>query len=412
MKILLIHNYYKMSGGEDEVFQRERRLLESAGHKVVEYIRDNEEIDDYGLWQTITLAARTTWAWDSHRYLGDLLAREKPDLAHFHNTFPLISPSAYYACSSAGVPVIQTLHNPRLMCPAGTLSRDGKPCEECVGTGFPWPAVRHACYQDSHAKSAISGSMLTAHRWIGTWRSKVDRYIVSTKFYQRKFAEAGIPANRISFKPHFVETDPGVRSAPGDYALFIGRLSPEKGVLTLLKAWECLNHIPLYIRGDGPLAGAVAEVANSEGSLVTVVPRLSSRDLFQLIKGARFLVWPSEGFYETFGLVAIEAFGCGVPVVASKSGAMDEMVSDGHTGIQFRPTDASDLAEKVAWAWSHPEVVEWMGKNARIEFEAKYTSKKNIDALEQIYQQVLKRRVPFQVPPSSPLIYSGKSGSD
>src|SRR5271156_268746 len=182
MKILLIHDYYQLRGGEDEVFLREKCLLQTGGHEVVEYLRHNQEINGYNFLQTATLAARTTWAWDSHRDLKILLKREKPDVAHFHNTFPLVSPSAYYACASADVPVVQTLHNPRLICPAGTLFRDGKPCEECAGLGFAWPAVKHACYQDSRIKSALVGSMLTTHRMLGTWESVVGRYIVSTEF--------------------------------------------------------------------------------------------------------------------------------------------------------------------------------------------------------------------------------------
>lgn len=409
MKILLIHNFYKLSGGEDEVWRREKRLLEAGGHEVVEYLRDNKEIDDYKLVQIITLAARTTWAWDSHRDLRNLLERGRPDIAHFHNTFPLISASAYYACASAGVPVVQTLHNSRLICPAATLSRDGRPCEDCTSSAFPWSAVLHACYQDSRLKSGVVGSMLAAHRLMGTWKSKVNRYVVSTKFYQRKFAEAGIPRERIAFKPHFIETDPGVRDRPGNYALFIGRLSPEKGVSTLLKAWERLKHVPLRIRGEGPLAEAVRAAANAEGSPVTIVPRMASEDLFQLIKGARFLVWPSEGFYETFGLVAIEAFACGVPVIASRSGAMEEIVRDGVTGVHFRPADPADLAEKVDWAWSHPCELERMGKMARVEFEKKYTSGRNFGMLMQIYQQVLNERAFIPAPLSQSLVHSGKN---
>src|SRR5271156_586681 len=408
MKILLIHNYYQLSGGEDEVFQREKRLLDRAGFQVVEYVRDNKEIRDYNPLQTISLAARTTWAWDSHRDLRELLKREKPDIAHFHNTFPLVSPSAYYACASAGVPVIQTLHNPRLMCPAATLYRDGKPCEDCVGLAFPWPAVQHACYQGSRAKSAVVGSMLWTHRLAGTWKSKVARYIVSTKFYQGKFAAAGLPREKIALKPHFVEADPGARDRPGDYALFIGRLAPEKGVPTLLKAWNRLKHVPLRIRGEGPLAGVVQDTANTDSCNVQRVPRLPSEELFQLIKGARFLVWPSEGFYETFGLVAIEAFACGVPVISSRSGAMQEVVSDGLTGLLFQPGDADDLAEKVDWAWSHPEQLGRMGNLARLEFEAKYTSEKNIGMLSAVYQQALDTRSSMEVGHSQSIAFSGK----
>jgi glycosyltransferase involved in cell wall biosynthesis len=412
MKILLLHNYYKLSGGEDEVFRREKRLLMSAGHEVIEYVRDNQEISDHTLVQKIALAARTAWAWDTHRELGNLLKREKPDIAHFHNAFPLISPAAYYACASAGVPVIQTLHNPRLICPAATLSRNGKPCEDCAQTAFPWPAVQHACYQDSRMKSALVGSMLVGHRLAGTWNSKINQYIVSTRFYQRKFAEAGIPRERITLKPHFVESDPGTRNRPGDFALFIGRLSPEKGVNTLLKAWERLKDVPLVIRGEGQLTEAVKEAANAKGSQLTWVPRLSSEDLFQLMRAARFLIWPSEGFYETFGLVAIEAFACGVPVITSGVGAMAEVVVDGLTGVHFRPGDPADLAAKVEWAWSHTEDLEKMGKLARAEFEGKYTSDRNLKMLEGIYHQALNERAPVPARPSGSLVYSGKNVAD
>jgi glycosyltransferase involved in cell wall biosynthesis len=412
MKILLIHNYYKLSGGEDEVFQREKRLLLRAGYQVIEYVRDNKVIDDYNLLKTISLAARTTWAWDSHRDLKELIKRERPDVAHFHNTFPLVSPAAYYACASEGVAVVQTLHNPRLLCPAATLSRGGKTCEDCVGRSFAWPAVYHACYQSSRVKSAVVGSMLWTHRLAGTWKSKVDRYIVSTKFYQQKFVAAGLPPERISLKPHFVETDPGERERPGDYALFIGRLAPEKGVPTLLKAWEQLKLVPLRVRGDGPLARAVQEAASTGGCDLQMVPRLPSEELFRLIKGARFLVWPSEGLYETFGLVAIEAFACGVPVISSESGAMQEVVTNGRTGLLFRPGNSQDLAEKVDWAWSHPEQLEQMGNLARLEFEAKYTSEKNIGMLNEIYTQALEARPSVEVGHSQSIAYSGKDAAN
>ena len=272
--------------------------------------------------------------------------------------------------------------------------------------GFAWPAVKHACYQNSRTKSALVGSMLSTHRVMGTWKSMVNRYIVSTEFYQRKFVEAGIPQQRIALKPHFVETDPGVRNQPGDYALFVGRLCPEKGVPALVKAWERLKHVPLRVRGDGPLTECVREAASAPGSSVMMVPRLSSPELFALMKGARFLVWPSEGFYETFGLVAIEAFACGVPVISSRSGAMEEIVKDGVTGVHFRSADPVDLAEKVAWAWSHPGELERMGRAARVEFERKFTSERNFRMLKEIYQQVQDERVSAHSGLSQPIVYS------
>jgi glycosyltransferase involved in cell wall biosynthesis len=393
MKILLVHNYYQLSGGEDEVFRREKQLLAGAGHQVLEYTRHNEEINRYKLVKMASLALSTTWAWDSYRDLRVLLEEEKPDIAHFHNTFPLISPSAYYACAAAGVPVVQTLHNPRLICPAGTLYRDGQPCDDCVHGLAPWAAVRHACYQGSHVRSALAASMLVVHRCLGTWESKIDRYVVSTNFYRNKFTEAGIAPEKLALKPHFVEADPGIQEKLGEYALFVGRLAPEKGVSTLLAAWQGLGNIPLKIRGEGPLAAMVQDAADASDGRVTVVPRLSREDLMDLIKGARFLVWPSEGYYETFGLIAIEAFASGVPVIASRTGVMQEIVEHSNTGLHFRPGDPSDLSEKVNWAWSHPEELQEMGRTARAEFESKYTRERNYIALREIYQQVLEERL-------------------
>jgi glycosyltransferase involved in cell wall biosynthesis len=393
MKILLVHNYYQQGGGEDEVFHREKKLLLDAGHEIIEYTRHNDEINQYSFIETASLAARTIWAWDSHSDLRQLLKTGRPDVAHFHNTFPLISPSAYYACAAAGVPVVQTLHNSRLVCPAGTLFRNGEPCDDCVGRSFAWPAVRHGCYHGSHARSLLTASALLTHRWLGTWDFRVDKYVVFSNFYRQMFIAAGIASDKIVVKPHFVECDPGTRQGAGEYALFVGRLAPEKGVRTLLKAWHGLQEIPLKIRGEGPLGDIVLSAANAEASPITVVPRPSRRELFKLMKGARFLIWPSEGYNETFGLVAIEAFACGVPVLASNVGAMKEIVQDRKTGLHFRPGDPSDLAEKVEWAWTHPSELEDMGKAARAEFQTKYTREPNYVALMEIYGSVLREKL-------------------
>ena len=391
MKILVVHNHYQIAGGEDEVFRREKELLLESGHEVIEYTRHNDEIADYNALRTFSLAGRSIWAVDSYREISKLLEREGPDVAHFHNTFPLISPAVYYACAAAGVPVLQTLHNSRMICPAGTLYRDGRPCDDCSQRQFAWPAVQHGCYQQSRMRSALVASMLATHRWLGTWKIKVARYVVFTDFYRRLFIDAGIAPEKIAVKPHFVECDPGVRQQPGEYVLFLGRLSAEKGIKTLLRAWENLQGIPLKIRGEGPMANAVdAAASKSDGSIV-VVPRPLREKLFDLIKGARFLVWPSEGFNETFGLVAIEAFACGVPVVSSNVGAMGEIVQDGITGLHFRAGDSADLANKVNWAWRHQDKMEAIGKRARAEYEAKYTRERNYKALMKIYEGVLSK---------------------
>lgn len=389
MKILLVHNSYQQNGGEDEVFANERELLRSAGHEVVQYLRSNDEINDYGLWNKATLGLRTIWAWDSARELKELLKREQPNLVHFHNTFPLISPSAYLSCEEAGIPVVQSLHNPRLICPAATLYRDGQVCEDCLGKSLPWPGILHACYRSSRIQTGIVASMLMVHRYLNTWDKQVCTYIVFTDFYRRKFIAAGLPQNKIAIKPHFVAPDPGQTEGIQDYALFIGRLAAEKGVMTLLKAWQRLKGIPLKIRGDGPLKVQVLERVRDSSYCIDLVPRLDKNDLMTLLQGARFLVWPSEGYYEAFGLVAVEAFACGTPVIASGVGVMAEIVEDNRTGLHFAPGDPRDLAAKVEWAWTHPQEMRAMGGAARAEYETKYTAECNYQQLMGIYQRAI-----------------------
>ena len=391
MRVLLVHNQYQQSGGEDTIMEMEGQLLRQADHKVIEYLRSNVEIDSLSLWQKIGLPKRMIWASDTVRELHDLIERHKPDIAHFHNTFLMISPAAYYVCRELGVPVVQSLHNPRLMCPAASLYRRGRVCEDCLGKAIPWPGIVHACYRNSRSQTAAVAAMLASHRMFGTWQRLVDTYIVFTEFYRRKFIEAGLPPERIKVKPHFVDDDPGpINEMLGGYALFIGRLDPAKGVRTLMQAWKLVNSFPLKIRGDGHLLEEVrAVISQEEMDSVELVERLPRNELFDLIKGAKFLVWPSEGYYETFGLVAIEAFACRVPVLASRVGVMAEIVEDGVTGLHFTPGDAEDLAAKVRWAVEHPDEMRVMGSNARRVYEKKYTPEINYRQLMAIYQEAM-----------------------
>ena len=394
MKILMVHNSYQQDGGEDVVFENECQLLSAHGHEVLTYTRHNDEINGYGALAKATLPLRTLWAWDSAAQLRHIIERARPHVAHFHNTFPLISPAAYYACRDAGVPVVQSLHNPRLLCPAATFYREGKLCVECIGKRLSWPAIRHGCYRGSRAQTAVVSGMLALHSILKTWDRLVDAYIVFSDFYRRTFIDAGFQPEKLHVKPHFVVPDSGTSKPSKDYALFVGRLAPEKGVPTLLAAWDRLNpsfSIPLKIRGDGPLLPQIPQLAS--GGSIQVVPRLSRQQLTVLIQGARFLVWPSEGYYETFGLVAAEALACGVPVIASRAGVMAEIVQHQRTGLHFTPGDPQDLAATIEWAWVHPQEMAVMGAAARAEYQLKYTPERNYEALLDIYQKATRRSV-------------------
>lgn len=386
LKIVVAHNYYQIPGGEDETLRREQQLLRSEGHQVREFIRRNSEINWTDFLAKATLAARTIWASDSRHAMFDFLQEEKPDVVHFHNTFPLMSPSVYYACRDAGVPVVQTLHNPRLFCVGGSLERNNKICEDCKGKKFPWPSVLHGCYRQSRLQTSVAATMLAVHWQLKTWERMVSVYIVSTPFYRRKFIEAGFPEDKIALKPHFVE-DPGVVHDDRGYALFVGRLASEKGVPTLLRAWEKVGNIPLKIRGEGPMLPEVQELARKSNGTVEILPRLDREAMNQLMAGARFLIWPSVGYYETFGYVAVEAFACGLPVIASRVGVAEEIVQDQQTGLHFNSADPDDLAAKVKWAWSHQSDMEALGRRAREEYEAKYTPGRNYPMLIDIYSR-------------------------
>jgi glycosyltransferase involved in cell wall biosynthesis len=392
MKIILVHNTYQQPGGEDIVVDQERRMLELSGHRVVVYSRSNHEIGNLNIWGQIGMAKRTVWASDTRREFDKLLDRESPDVVHIHNTFMMISPSIYSVCRDRGVPVVQTLHNFRLLCANSNLFRDNHVCEECVDDGL-WRSIQHACYRDSRAATTAVVMMLAWHRHIKTWDRCVSRYIALTNFAREKFIVAGFPADKIVVKPNFLEWDPGPRQQSGDYAVFMGRLSPDKGTSTLLQAWEQLpERCHLQIIGDGVQREVLEASARARGLNVTFRGHLSREESIAALKHARFLVMPSLG-YETFGMVIVEAFACGIPAICSRLGAMQEIVRDQQTGLQFTPGDATDLAQKVEWAWNNRLEVEAMGREGRREYEQRYTVEKNYEMLRQIYEGVLQSRV-------------------
>ena len=387
MRVVLVHNYYQQPGGEDTVFGAEIALLQRNGHEVVKYIEDNRRIRETN---RFVVATQTVWSPSSRRKMLQVLGDHDPDIVHFHNTFLLISPSAYSACRETGVPVVQTLHNYRLFCPNAIFYRDGKTCEDCLGKILPWPGVIHACYRGSRVQTAVVATMLTSHRILKTYQEKVDVYITLTQFARRKFIEGVLPEEKIAVKPNFVYPDPGMSEDERHYALFVGRLSSEKGIRTLLKSWGYIKQIPLKIVGGGPLWGELRLFVQTEKiECIEMLGRQAPEDVLRLMKGACFLVFPSE-WYEAFPNVILEAFACGVPVIASRLGSMMEILEDGQTGLHFTPGDSEDLAVKVEWAWTHPLQMQEMGRKARAEFEAKYTAERNYTLLMEIYQRAME----------------------
>jgi len=385
MKILLIHNYYQQSGGEDNVLDSERTLLEHHGHQVILFTVNNDGIQ--GIVQKMRVAWETPYSSTMKLTLTQLLFDEQPDIVHVHNFFPLITPAVYDACWGAGVPVIQTLHNFRLICPGGLLMKNGKICEKCL-CGSSYRSVLYGCYRGSRLGTLAVARMLDMHKKMGTWLTKVDRFITMTKFARLKFIAAGFPADKIVVKPNFVYVhDRHEANCNRNGALFVGRLSQEKGVMTLLDAWKGMNPV-LRIIGDGPL---LDEIRAQSSAHVEVLGRRTLPSVFDAMASSQFLVMPSE-WYETFGLVIIEAFSCGLPVIASRLGAMAELIEDGVTGLLFTPGDSVDIAEKVRWAFDHPAEMLLMGERARKVCEEKYSPLENYRQLMAIYNEALSAR--------------------
>lgn len=388
MRILVGHNFYQQAGGEDNVFAAETEMLESHGHDVVRYTRHNDEFRELS---ALRACAVTLWNRGSHDELRAILARERPDVCHFHNTFPLMSPSVFAAAASMGVPVVLTLHNYRLVCPAGVLMRDGRVCEECVGGPVPWRAVAHSCYRGSRAASASVAAMLALHRFLGTWRDRIDLFIALTEFAREKMIQGGLPAGKIAVKPNFILPDPGFSSERADYALFVGRLTEEKGITTLLEAWRTIgDRVPLRIIGDGPMAGEARRAAESLPG-VTYLGRVPRSESLSQIRGARVLVFPST-WYEGLPLTILEAYATGLPVIASNLGSIREVVLDGRTGLLFTPGSPSELACKVLDLTRRGGQLIEMGREARREFERKYTREKNYRQLTDCYRRVLSEK--------------------
>jgi glycosyltransferase involved in cell wall biosynthesis len=402
VRILVVHNRYQRPGGEDVVFDAEAALLRAHGHQVSQYVEDNAEI---GYLNRPRVAVDTIWSRRAGRRLRSLMAEHTPDLVHFHNTFPLISPAAYVTCRRAGLPVVQTLHNYRLICPNALLFRDGHPCEECVPrAGAAWPGVLHACYRSSRPQTAVVAAMLAVHRLRRTWSQDVTIYIALTNFAREKFIAGGLPAAKIAVKPNFVAPDPGVVPAEKGCFLFVGRLSEEKGIRTLLRTWARGNvRVPLRIVGAGPLEGVVREAADGS-EFISYLGPLERAAVFQHMRSAHALVFPSE-WYEALPVTILEAFACGLPVIAADRGAAGEIVRHAHTGLLFTPGDDHALEAQLSWAGRHPDELRAMSLAARQEYEAKYTAAANYGQLLQIY-----RRAIAQGSPRPPAAASGGPG--
>jgi glycosyltransferase involved in cell wall biosynthesis len=378
-RILVVHNAYRRRGGEDAVVENEVALLQRKGHDVVLYRRDNNEIEKLN---KAVLFAQTFWSRRSRRETHALIRAHRPDVIHVHNTFPLVSPSIYWAASAAGIPVVQTLHNYRLLCVQAMFLRNMRTCQDCLGK-IPWRGAVRRCYRGSFVQSATAAGMLSGHRLAGTYRNKVARYIALSTHARDKFIRGGLPSGSVAVKPNFVDMAERVEG-PRRGGLFVGRLSAEKGMAVLLAALDRLPGITLDVIGTGPEQNAVAAHPSVRHS-----GWIEREEVLHRMQGASYLVVPSI-CDEMFGLVVVEAFACGLPVIASRAGAVAELVRHGHAGLLFERGSADELAETIRWAETHSEEMRHLGVNARREYEKKYTPELNYRQLHAIYDEAIE----------------------
>lgn len=382
MIILILHNFYQQPGGEDIVVEAEAAMLGAAGHRVRVETVSNDAIQGVGARIKTFLhapyePARGPW-------IQMLVERHQPDLIHIHNFFPLLTPAVHEAAARAGIAVVQTLHNYRLLCAGALLMRDDRVCEKCV-VGSPLWGVVHRCYRGSLPGSLAVVRMQRRAARRGIWQRQVHRFIALTDFARQQFIQGGLPAERIAVKPNFVSRLPDESAGRRRGALFVGRLSVEKGVDTLLTAWRKLPDIPLTIAGDGP-ERARLEAAAPPG--VVFVGRLSSSDVQAEMQKAQTLIMPSL-WYEGFPMTIAEAYAAGLPVIASHLGSMAELVVVGQTGLLFAPGEPARLVDTVRRAFANPGRLAEMGLAARALCESRYTAERNLPLLEEIYRDAM-----------------------
>lgn len=393
MNILLVHNFYRSRapGGEDVVVREERRLLESAGIKVLHYYRSNDEMNEHSFRDRWRVLADMNGSRRTYAEVGHMLSTQSVDLVHVHNTFPLISHSIFAACRDHDIPVVQTIHNYRFSCVASTHYRGGGVCHLCTATNT-LPAVRHRCYRNSvlaSAAVALTVRRETAERNRG---QGADRYLALSNFGSRRLQEAGIPRELIRVRPNFVDDLPVRDSLPNNlpsYAVYSGKLAEEKGLLTLLTAWRRLPHIPLKIIGDGPLRRALEKRVIDERLPVIFLGKLPRDKTLSLVKSARLQVVPSE-WYEGMPLVILEAWAAAVPVVGSRMGAIEEMLGADERGLPFVPGDALALSETVNRLWRDDHLRERLIANGQQRYRESHTPASGLKSLLAVYEEVLR----------------------
>lgn len=392
LKILMGHCFYRTSApsGEDSVYRAEKRLLESSGIEVYSYEKNNDDISIDSALKMLGAAGNTIWSKKSYSELKALLKDIQPSVAHFHNTFPQMSPSVYKACYEANVPVVQTLHNYRNVCPGAMLLRNGKPCELCLENKvFPVKSIYHKCYRDSVFATLPLALMIASNRLIGSYSEYVTRYIALTDFARDKFIQAGLPEDKVVVKPNFLQITPKNDVDKENYVVFVGRLKNEKGIWTLIKAWRNAQDLKLKILGDGELMNELQAYVDKYSLNVEFLGYCSQDKVIDVVRRALIQVIPSE-CYEGFPVSVLEAFASKTPVIASDIGSLGEIIDNGKNGLLFKSSDHIDLIDKINYMIKNYDLMSDLVEQAYADFNDKYTAEANYKILVDIYNSALQ----------------------
>lgn len=349
MKILLVHNFYRYRGGEDRYVTILEDTLTRKGHQVIRFFRDSRDIDGFSTLKKWAIPFKLINSPGLNRELETFLLAEKPDLAVVHNLAPLFSLSIPRVLKKHGVPILKRLENYKFLCLNGLFLRnDFTTCEKCKQGNF-LPGIIHRCYQCSFINSMGIAAGEWFHRRKKTVIRNVDQFLATSRFLKGKFVEAGFPEDKIEVFPNYIDFEPvSAISSPGAYAVYVGRLSREKGLLTLLNAFVGLPHVPLKIVGSGPLENEMKEFVRGRGlENIEFAGFIDGPLKKEILAGARFLIFPSE-CYESFGYTIIESYACGTPVIASDIGGARELVTEGETGFLFEPGNPDDLRRQIS----------------------------------------------------------------
>lgn len=391
-RVLIVHNYYQIPGGEDTVVSNERKMLEDNGHDVFMYSRHNDEIKKKGIIGKLLLPFETIYSLKTTRDIKKIVKEKKIDIVHIHNTFPLISPSIYSVSKKAGVKVVQTVHNFRLLCPAATFARDNKICEDCVNKGL-LNSIKHNCYRNSKLQTIIAASMLKFNRIIGSYK-KVDAYIALTEFNKEKLSSL-IPKEKIFVKPNFCEK-PSIPIVPieeREYFMFLGRLDKLKGIDLLVEAWKDIKYEELLVVGTGPEEEYLKSfIKENNMKNVKLVGFKKKDEAMKLLSKAKALIVPSQ-WYEGFPMTIVESFSIGVTVIAGDIGNIGTIIKSNVNGIIYKYNEYSDLSEVINKVKNDYNILKKLSKTAKNEFILKYSNNINYELLISIYRKSIDKDV-------------------